>query len=259
MKGDVYKRQGVCSPDLSLKKPGKLAHSRWLTLASRILRLYVGTENPSDNLKTLTEYVVKVYAPIWFHIKLKPSCVNGSKHFWRLIKFSRYLCEQHLKIIDPVIQRNGYYAHPENVLLCMLCDERKHIRELGLRRLLKARLEHKNGVRKFVVPKLNFHAEDFIDMIKWTDITITEPPMTKHITDEDLKKYISEAREPSCQMQSIDFPRFPCHTQAVERVIKLVTESSLSVCGPEARDGFVKAKIASQKMMPKFETKKHFI
>ena len=96
-------------------------------------------------------------------------------------------------------------------------------------------------------------------MIKWTDITITEPPMTKHITDEDLKKYVREAREPSCRMQAIDFPRFPCQTQAVERVIKLVTESSLSVCGPEARDGFVKVKIASQKMMPKFETKKHFI
>ena len=56
-------------------------------------------------------------------------------------------------------------------------------------------------------------------------------------------------------MQSIDFPRFPCHTQAVERVIKLVTESSLSVCGPEARDGFVKAKIASQKMMQNLRPK----
>lgn len=127
-----------------------------------------------------------MYAPIWFHIKLKPSCVNGSKHFWRLIKFSHYLYEQHLKIIDPVIQRNGYYAHPENMLICMLSDERQQVRELGLRRLLKARLENMNGVRKFVIPKLNFHDEDFIDMIKWTDITITEHPLTKYITDEDL-------------------------------------------------------------------------
>lgn len=250
---------GECCPDLSLKKPGKLAHSRWLTLACRILRLYIGTENPSTILKTVTEYVLKVYAPIWFHIKLEPSCENGAKHFWRLVKLSRYLCEQHLKIIDPVIQRNAYYAHPENVLLCMLNDERKHVRELGLRRLLKARSEDKDDIRKFVVPKINFHAEDFIDIIKWTDEVITEPPMTKHITDEDLKQYVNESRDPRCQLQSIDFPRLPCNTQAVERVIKLVTESSLNVCGPEARDGFVKAKIASQKVMPKFETKKHFI
>lgn len=99
----------------------------------------------------------------------------------------------------------------------MLCDERKHIRELGLRRLLKVRLEHNNGVRKFAVPKLNFQSEDLIDMIKWMDITITEPTMAKHIT-ENLKNYISEAKEPSCQMQSIYSPHFPCHTQVVEEL-----------------------------------------
>ncbi|KAF8792591.1 Ammonium transporter Rh type B like protein [Argiope bruennichi] len=42
--------------NLSLRNPGKLALSRWLTLASRLLRLYVTTENP----KILAEYVVKV-------------------------------------------------------------------------------------------------------------------------------------------------------------------------------------------------------
>lgn len=57
----------------------------------------------------------------------------------------------------------------------------------------------------------------------------------------------------------LDFPHLPCNTQTVERVIKFVPESSQRVCGPEERDGFVKAKIASHKMMPKFKTKKHFI
>ena len=84
-------------------------------------------------------------------------------------------------------------------------------------------------------------------------------PIPKHITDEDLKNYIREARDPSWQFKSMDFPRLPCNTQAVERVIKLVTESSLKVCSSGARDGFLKAKIASQEMMPKFETNKHFI
>lgn len=53
---------GECSFDLSQRDPGKMAHSRWLTTANRILRLYVGTENPSPNLKTLTEFILKVYA-----------------------------------------------------------------------------------------------------------------------------------------------------------------------------------------------------
>lgn len=38
--------------------------------------------------------------------------------------------------------------------------------------------------------------------------------MKKHITDEDLKKCISEAMQLSCQLQFIDFPRLPSHTQA---------------------------------------------
>ncbi|GBN59322.1 hypothetical protein AVEN_206598-1, partial [Araneus ventricosus] len=36
--------------DLALKKPDPVAQSRWITFAGRILRLYVVTEKPSDNL-----------------------------------------------------------------------------------------------------------------------------------------------------------------------------------------------------------------
>jgi hypothetical protein len=49
---------------LSFRNPGKLSHARWLTMVNRILRLYVGTENPSKKLQLLAEYIVKVYAPI---------------------------------------------------------------------------------------------------------------------------------------------------------------------------------------------------
>uniref|UniRef100_A0A6P7GFQ2 Lachesin-like n=1 Tax=Diabrotica virgifera virgifera TaxID=50390 RepID=A0A6P7GFQ2_DIAVI len=53
------------------------------------------------------------------------------QNIWGLIKFSRYLCEEHTQMTDPVIQRNDYFSNPENMLLSMLCDKRKHIRELG--------------------------------------------------------------------------------------------------------------------------------
>jgi len=33
--------EGLCSKDVANMKPGKIVHSRWLTKASRILRLYV--------------------------------------------------------------------------------------------------------------------------------------------------------------------------------------------------------------------------
>jgi hypothetical protein len=252
---------GNVSQDLSLRNPGKLAHSRWLTLASRVLRLYVATENPTENLKTLAEYIVKVYVPVWFNIKLKPSCTYGSKHLFNLISYSRYLSDDLKNVIDPIIQRNGYFAAPENLLLSMLCDERKIQRELGLRRVLKARTERRDGVRKFKVPKINFDAKDYIDMILWPENDVTEPPLLKHVSSDSLKDFIRKASEaqPNSKVDPVvDFPRLPCHTQAVERAVKLVTESAQNVCGSIAREGYIRAKIDSRENMPKFNTKKQF-
>ena len=48
-----------------------------------------------------------------------------------LIKNSRYQTDELKVIADPVIQRNSYFAHPENQLLSMMTDDRPHIRELA--------------------------------------------------------------------------------------------------------------------------------
>ena len=37
---------GQCPQDLSLRNPGDINHSRWLTTGNRILRLYIGSEKP---------------------------------------------------------------------------------------------------------------------------------------------------------------------------------------------------------------------
>lgn len=143
---------GVCPVDLSLRNPGLMNHSRWLTTGNRILRLYVSTANPSDQLKELVVFIVRVYAAMWFEIKMKPSCKDGGRHVFETIKKSRYLKKDLHRVVDPVVQRNGYFAHPENLLLSMLTDARPHIRELGVRRIMKARKEAKPGeVRVFKV------------------------------------------------------------------------------------------------------------
>ena len=76
---------------------------------------------------------MKVYAPMWFTIKLESSCKDGSRHLWRTIVLSRYMSDELKAIIDPVIQRNAYFGCSENMLLAMLSDDRKEIRELGMR------------------------------------------------------------------------------------------------------------------------------
>jgi hypothetical protein len=219
-----------------------MAHSRWLTTANRLLRLYIGIKNPSTNLQILTNFVMKMYAPSWFVIKMKPSCTQGARHLFEMVCMSRYLPEELKLVVYPVIQRNAYFDHPENILLAMLTDERKHIQHLGLRRITREKLPKRTtkkrkstetkAIREFAIPKLNFEATDYVDLINWQESYITEPPLTKNISDEDLKLLVATGDTPV-----VDFPQFPCHTQAVERCVKLVTEASTAVCGAPVRVG----------------------
>jgi hypothetical protein len=218
-----------------------------LTAANRLVRLYVSTENPSNSLKVIVTFIVKVYAPMWFTIKMNPSCKDGAKHVWKTIQRSRYLSTEFKDVIDPVIQRNAYFAHPENLLLSMITDERKTIRELGMRRILRARSES-CGLRKFSIPTLNFNAQNYIDLIDWQMTDVTEPPLLADV--DSIEMLVASGETPV-----IDFPKYPCHTQAVERCVKLVTEASASVCGEMARDGFIRVRLESRKLMPYFNTK----
>lgn len=51
---------GVCSEELANRQPGNMSHSCWLTTVNRILRLYVGTNKPSQKLRVLVDYIMKV-------------------------------------------------------------------------------------------------------------------------------------------------------------------------------------------------------
>ena len=52
--------------------------------------------------------------------------------------------------------------------------------------------------------------------------------------------------------------KIPCHTQAVEGHIKIVSELSMKVCGSVKRDGFVRKTIYSRKLLPKVDLKKDY-
>ena len=60
---------GICSPDLAHCNPEKMAHSRWVTTANRLLCLYISTDNPSKKCLSIVQYIMQVYVPMWFSIK----------------------------------------------------------------------------------------------------------------------------------------------------------------------------------------------
>lgn len=246
---------GHCSTSLSRKNPGKMSHARWLTKANRILRLYISTAKPSLNLKLIVDYIMKFYAPVWFWIKSHPSCKDGAKHLWRMMSFSRTMTESVKKIIDPIIQRNGFFGHPENILLGMIADKRWDIRKIAIKKILHIRGAQGSSIRKFNIPPLNFAAADYSQLISWTysKLKLTEPPLLSRLSDGELRNLLNNDIIPAYELFQL-----PCHTQAVERTVKIVTEASSAVCGPQNRDGFIRTRLQSRKLMPSFHTKKDY-
>ncbi|KAH9514323.1 Cyclopentanone 1,2-monooxygenase (CPMO), partial [Bulinus truncatus] len=55
----------------------------------------------SIELQELSTYIVRVYGPVWFDIKTKPSCKDDDRHLRKTIFLSRYLSPALRKIDDP--------------------------------------------------------------------------------------------------------------------------------------------------------------
>lgn len=186
---------GKCSEALANKLPGTLSHARWITKASRCLRLYMGTVEPSIKLIDIVTYIINVYVPTYFNVKVEKSCVSGSKHFFNLIKYSKSLPEKHFEIIVKVCRNNFYYGHPENIMLAMIFDDDRDTRIMAYHKILNCRniSQERNDeiVREYVAPKFhldNIASKKYYDIIDWNR-NITEPPFTLKMSNDQIRHY----------------------------------------------------------------------
>ncbi|GBN05305.1 hypothetical protein AVEN_141619-1 [Araneus ventricosus] len=121
-----------------------------------------------------------------------------------------------------------------------MTDFRLAVRQDALNKILSARqdavenLHH--SIRYNIIPQLNFEAYDYTDMILWesTDVSITGRRYSANISNEEL---IDKLSLPDNTVPEWSFTAFPCHTVAIERTVKLVTEAAFRVCGFDVRDG----------------------
>ena len=107
----------------------------------------------------------------------------------------------------------------------------------------------KVSIRKFVVPSINMDAKTYPDLFNWTTAEFSEPPLTVNFSNEAIKDFIHTPYSP---------PDIPCHTQAVERGIRVITDAATSVIGQESRDGFIRQKLRSRKDVGYCGSKKDF-
>jgi len=150
------------------------------------------------------------------------------------------------------LYRNAYHAHPENMLMAMLTDDRFHVRKQAVDLII----QHRGGsdvgdasVREFTVPTLNYSAKTYTELISWEDTTLYEPIFTTRMPLKALKSF---------QESPLMLENFPVHTQSVERAVKLVSEACQQVCGRQSRDGFIRARMLSRQLLPVPESKTQF-
>ena len=87
---------------------------------------------------------------------------------------------------------------------------------------MEARKDERPGIRSFKIPTVNFGATSVNDVIDWKSPPLMEPPSTSHLSDSEIRQNISD--KSLFVTESLPNP-----TQGVERLIKLVTEASMSV------------------------------
>ena len=248
---------GEVSDRLAMQVAGPIDHSRWLTLSIRILQIYTRTAIPSHGLKMIATYICQVYAPMWFRIKSNTKFTKGPSHILRLMQLVREEPLEVQIVVKPVIQRNAYFAEPGIMLTSMLEDPDAGVREEAIAMVKKARSnppkaprsKYLKGMRKHEVPPLNWDAAKWTEIVNMENLKIWEPRILQKLS---LDRVEAALEEPMC------FPKYPCHSQIVERMVKLVTEVSHEVYGEKKQQEKVVAVLASRKNRKAYDTKKDY-
>ena len=248
--------KGELNIELLSLTPGPISHARWLTLAVRLMYLWMSDHELSgmelENLKSLVTFVTLSYCPLWFKIKHNPQVKDSSKHLFSLVVSLRHLEGTVLQEAKKNVARNSYYAHPENLLLTMLCDEDSMVRAKAINKILEIRKSNQLGdksVRPYKLPKIDFDCDSYTEMIDWDKEAIHEPILTCDFSKDDIKELHSKP---------LVLEPYPCHSQGCERAVKETSRASIRVVGWDARDGFIRASGKSRSLMKTFNSKKDF-
>ncbi|GBL73401.1 hypothetical protein AVEN_159413-1 [Araneus ventricosus] len=107
-------------------------------------------------------------------------------------------------------------------------------------------------------PNITFQASSYIEVLNWNSCVVYPPPMLPDLSEDDIKSLMNSDTTPIREVK-----KFPCHTQAVERCIKLVAKASNKVCEREAKDGHIRATLrsratSSRSVMSNFSKKSDF-
>ncbi|XP_065676742.1 uncharacterized protein LOC136092430 [Hydra vulgaris] len=249
-------RSGVLPENLINLEIGRVSHSRWLTTANRFCRLWVSvhflTEKNLRNLRLIIEFIVGVYFPCWFQIKVKHSWIDGPRHILFQLKQLKFQKKEVFGIVIKTVKRSAWFAFSECIIQTLLCSNNEEERKFGVQKILEIRGEGDDNtqfgddsVRSRKTPCINTDADKLTNLIDWKD-SLYEPLLTTSLTTHEIRNFF---------YQPMVVPDRPCHSQSIERCVKQVTEACSKTYSHEKREGYIRAQDVSRSFMSKNNSK----
>lgn len=211
-------KTGILPREVALCKSGNVVHSRWLTTAETFLELWESNHGLEgelyDRLEKIVTFIVSVYGPMWFNIKVKHSWLEGPRHILTELSLLRLQSPEVQEIVRPTVKRSAWNSHSESVLQTMLCSEDKEERVFAVSMVLKIRGKNKCGdlrQRSRKHPELLMDSTSLQGMIDW-----------KKAKEPVLSCRLSKAEICSFRETPMKVPYFCLHTQGIERAVKEV-------------------------------------
>ena len=265
--------------------PGLISLARWITTATNILCLYVTTDpieygEDYDKLVFMVDVIIRFYFVIIDRIHKNSHVSNGSKLFHEAMTLARdVLDDENWEKSEKVFLNNAYWAVYESIILAMSKDEDIKKRKVAAQEIkdawerrqatIKAILkrcpneekpETKMKVRKFeILEKLiDTKADDYSKMLPFDKLGSRQKTIPPLILDSVKKLGIKEVVRLIID-GSLPMVDVPCHSQAVERNVKLNSEACEAVSGKENQLGWALNKQKSCKEFKTQETKQKFL
>ena len=120
---------------------------------------------------------MNVYAPALFSLKSNWHVSQGTIQYFCLLQLARECLEKKepaiFEVVTTTMANNGFFTHPENLLLSMVVDSSQAIRRKALGMIEQLRIKDQKRrergdeeIRKFMVPtNINFKAKSYYTLI----------------------------------------------------------------------------------------------
>ena len=188
--------KGEMSQELADMKSGEICQSRWLTTGMAFMLLWASNHGFDgeilEKFENIVTFIVQVYFPMFFEIKVKHTIVDAPYHILTQLKLLRQQNNLVQQAVESCVRSGALFAHSESVLLSLLVSSDKHDRSFAVDTIIKLRNGKEKGdkgIRIRKKPFINLKAERLRDLIDWNKEKISEPIFTCDLLSDELQSY----------------------------------------------------------------------